>query len=102
MVFRKLEQNVLVLEDYVAKYWKTIPRDVAGDNGILLTDNRRKQLFTARLVGRFKSESVTSSPSFADGELCCSEIFCLTDADHHHGVCHSESPSLLIPKIGTF
>lgn len=55
MVFRKLEQNVLVLEDYVAKHWKTIPRDVAGDNSILLTTNQRKQLFAARLVGRFKS-----------------------------------------------
>lgn len=57
MVFRKLEQNVLVLEDYVTKYWKTIPRDIAGDNSIILTDNQRKQLFGARLVGRFKSVS---------------------------------------------
>lgn len=57
MVFRKLEQNVLVLEDYVAKYWQTIPRDVAGDNSIILSTNQRKQLFAARLVGRFKSVS---------------------------------------------
>ena len=57
MVFRKLEQNVLALEDYVAKYWKTIPRDVAGDNSIILSTNQRKQLFAARLVGRFKSVS---------------------------------------------
>ena len=63
MVFRKLEQNVLVLEDYVAKYWQTIPRDVAGDNSIILTTNQRKQLFAARLVGRFKSVSFTVAKS---------------------------------------
>ena len=64
MVFRKLEQNVLVLEDYVAKYWKTIPDDVAGKNSITLTDNQRKQLFAARLLGRFKSVSyaIANSP----------------------------------------
>jgi hypothetical protein len=88
MVFRKLEQNVLVLEDYVAKYWKTIPRDVAGDNSILLTDNERKQLFAARLVGRFKSVSYAVAKSLV-----------LINADHYHRVCHS--PSLLIQKIGT-
>jgi hypothetical protein len=63
MVFRKLEQNVLVLEDYVAKYWQTIPRDVAGDNSIILTTNQRKQLFAARLVGRFKSVSYAVAKS---------------------------------------
>ena len=57
MVFRKLEQNVLGLEDYVAKHWETIPIDVAGDNSILLTTDQRKQLFAARLIGRFKSVS---------------------------------------------
>ena len=64
MVFRKLEQNVLVLEDYVAKYWQTIPSDIAGKNSITLTDNQRKQLFAARLVGRFKSVSyaIANSP----------------------------------------
>ena len=65
MVFRKLEQNVLVLEDYVAKYWQTmIPSDVAGKNSITLTTNQRKQLFAARLVGRFKSASyaIANSP----------------------------------------
>jgi len=55
MVFRKLEQNVLVLEDYVTKYWNTIPRDVAGNQSVILTNDQRKQLFAARLVGRFKS-----------------------------------------------
>ena len=57
MVFRKLEQNVLALEDYVTKNWETIPIDVAGDNSILLTADQRKQLFAARLIGRFKSVS---------------------------------------------
>jgi hypothetical protein len=64
MVFRKLEQNVLVLEDYVTKYWNTIPRDVAGNKSIILTDNQRKQLFAARLVGRFKSVSYAVAKSF--------------------------------------
>ena len=63
MVFRKLEQNVLALEDYVAKHWETIPIDVAGDNSIFLTTDQRKQLFAARLIGRFKSVSYTVAKS---------------------------------------
>ena len=83
MLFRKLEQNVLALEDYVEKYWETIPIDVAGDNSILLTTDQRKQLFAARLIGRFKSVSYALRKSLV-----------LTNADHYHRVCHS--PFLLI------
>jgi hypothetical protein len=54
MVFRKLEQAVLPFEDYVDKNYKTIPRDEPGD-GSFLTRQQRKDLFSARLVGRFKS-----------------------------------------------
>jgi len=56
MVFRKLEQNVLFLEDYVNKNWRSIPADEAKD-GTSLTDEQRKKLFAARMVGRFKSVS---------------------------------------------
>jgi len=48
-------KNVLALEDYVANNWKTIPSNIAGDGSITLTDNERRQLFAARMVGRFKS-----------------------------------------------
>jgi deferrochelatase/peroxidase EfeB len=53
MVFRKLEQAVLPFEDYVDKNYKTIHRDEPRD-GTFLTRNQRKDLFGARLVGRFK------------------------------------------------
>ena len=52
MVFRKLEQNVLYLEDYIEQHWKTIPAEIGGTQ---LSDNQRKDLFGARMVGRFKS-----------------------------------------------
>ncbi|KAI3611319.1 hypothetical protein WG66_002137 [Moniliophthora roreri] len=54
MVFRKLEQNVLFLEDYVNKNWQSIPADEPKD-GTYLTNDQRKNLFAARMVGRFKS-----------------------------------------------
>ncbi|ESK95378.1 hypothetical protein Moror_3816 [Moniliophthora roreri MCA 2997] len=54
MVFRKLEQNVLFLEDYVNKNFQSVPADEPKD-GTYLTDDQRKQLFAARIVGRFKS-----------------------------------------------
>ena len=53
MVFRKLEQAVLPFEDYVDKNYKTIRRDELGD-GTFLTHQQRKDLFSARLVGRLK------------------------------------------------
>ncbi|KDR79158.1 hypothetical protein GALMADRAFT_208622 [Galerina marginata CBS 339.88] len=53
MVFRKLEQNVLFLEDYVNKNWRSIPAKPASD--VSLTDQQRKKLFAARMVGRFKT-----------------------------------------------
>jgi hypothetical protein len=52
MVFRKLEQAVLLLEDYINKNYISIP-DKAGD-GTYLTDKEKKALFGARMVGRFK------------------------------------------------
>jgi deferrochelatase/peroxidase EfeB len=57
LVFRKLEQNVLFLEDYINKNWTTIPDDVAKDGSTYLTNSQRKVLFAARMVGRFKSVS---------------------------------------------
>ena len=54
LVFRKLEQSVLALEDYVDKNYISIRRDEPKD-GTPLTDDERKALFGARLVGRFKS-----------------------------------------------
>ena len=54
MVFRKLEQAVLPFEEYVDKNYKTIRRDEPGD-GSFLTRQQRKDLFGARMVGRFKS-----------------------------------------------
>ncbi|THU91463.1 Dyp-type peroxidase [Dendrothele bispora CBS 962.96] len=53
MVFRKLEQNVLFLEDYVNKNWLSIPAEPTKD--VTLTEEQRKKLFAARMVGRFKS-----------------------------------------------
>jgi len=53
MVFRKLEQNVLFLEDYINKNWPSIPAQ--PKRGLQLTTEQRKLLFGARLVGRFKS-----------------------------------------------
>ncbi|KAF8630219.1 hypothetical protein AX15_003045 [Amanita polypyramis BW_CC] len=56
LVFRKLEQNVLYLEDYINKNWTTIPPDIAKKTGVpYLTEDDRKALFGARMVGRFKS-----------------------------------------------
>jgi deferrochelatase/peroxidase EfeB len=52
MVFRKLEQNVLYLQDYVEQHWNTIPGEIKGTQ---LSDTQRKDLFGARMVGRFKS-----------------------------------------------
>jgi len=52
MVFRKLAQSVLALEDYVNKNYISIPRNEPKDDP--LTDKERKVLFAARLVGRFK------------------------------------------------
>ncbi|EFI27470.1 hypothetical protein CC1G_15505 [Coprinopsis cinerea okayama7 len=54
LVFRKLEQNVLFFEDYIEKNWRSIPANERG-NGVYLTDEERKTLFGARMVGRFKS-----------------------------------------------
>ena len=54
MVFRKLEQAVLPFEAYMDKNYKTIRRDEPGD-GTFLTRKERKDLFGARLMGRFKS-----------------------------------------------
>lgn len=53
MVFRKLEQNVLFLEDYTNKNWRSIPAE--PEKGVSLDIEQRKDLFGARLVGRFKS-----------------------------------------------
>ncbi|KAK7038734.1 hypothetical protein VNI00_010619 [Paramarasmius palmivorus] len=53
MVFRKLEQNVLFLEDYTNQNWSSVPADVPG--GKPLDEDERKKLFEARLLGRFKS-----------------------------------------------
>ncbi|KAK7051605.1 hypothetical protein VNI00_004584 [Paramarasmius palmivorus] len=53
MVFRKLEQNVLFLEDYTNQNWTFIPANVPGDKP--LDEDERKGLFGARIVGRFKS-----------------------------------------------
>jgi len=53
MVFRKLEQNVLFLEDYTNTNWRSIPAE--PENGLSLSEEQRKELFDARLVGRFKS-----------------------------------------------
>lgn len=67
IVICKLEQNVLVLEDYVVKYWKTIPRDVAGDNSILLTDlliTRESSCLLRGWFGHFKSVSYAVAISF--------------------------------------
>jgi len=52
MVFRKLEQNVLYLEDYINQNWRTIDQVI---NNIQLTEAQRKALFGARMFGRFKS-----------------------------------------------
>ena len=54
MVFRKLEQAVLALEDYVNANYTSIPVDEPTD-GSTLSDKERRDLFGARLVGRFKS-----------------------------------------------
>lgn len=53
LVFRKLEQNVLFLEDYTNKNWPSIPAE--PEKGVSLDEKQRKELFAARLVGRFKS-----------------------------------------------
>jgi len=55
MVFRKLEQNVLFLEDYVNKNWTSIPAKVGQDGDVSLTTGQRKKLFAARMVGRFRT-----------------------------------------------
>jgi hypothetical protein len=39
MVFRKLEQNILYLEDYINQNWRTIDQ---GINNIQLTEAQRK------------------------------------------------------------
>jgi hypothetical protein len=54
MVFRKLEQAVLSLEDYINANYVSIPPDEPTDEQPL-SDDERKALFGARLVGRFKS-----------------------------------------------
>jgi len=54
MVFRYLEQNVLFFEDYIEENWRSIPANAAG-SGSDLTDEERRKLFGARLMGRFKS-----------------------------------------------
>jgi len=54
MVFRKLEQAVLAFDDYVDNNYKSIRRDEPGD-GTFLNRQQRKDLFSARLIGRFKS-----------------------------------------------
>lgn len=58
MVFRKLEQAVLSFEDYVNKSYFSIPSDEPND-GSLLTVSERKDLFGARLFGRFKKVRIT-------------------------------------------
>jgi Dyp-type peroxidase family len=65
MVFRKLEQAVLPFEDYVDKNYKTIRRDEPRD-GTFLTRNQRKDLFGARLVGRFKSGAPLALTPYRD------------------------------------
>ncbi|EAU80479.2 hypothetical protein CC1G_12938 [Coprinopsis cinerea okayama7 len=54
LVFRQLEQNVLFFEEYIEQNWRSIPANEPR-NGVYLTDEERKKLFGARLVGRFKS-----------------------------------------------
>ncbi|KAG6832654.1 hypothetical protein H0H93_013489, partial [Arthromyces matolae] len=58
MVFRDLEQNVLFFEDYIEDNWRSIPAAEPGD-GSYLTDDERKKLFGARMVGRFPSASIS-------------------------------------------
>lgn len=53
MVFRKLEQDVYLFEDYINTNYVSISPDEPQD-GRSLTVAERKALFGARMVGRFK------------------------------------------------
>ena len=58
MIVRKLEQDVLNLEDYIEQNYKYAP--AKDGSGKALSKEQRKALFGARMVGRFKTVIVSS------------------------------------------
>lgn len=85
MVFRKLEQDVLGFDDYLAtngKRWREFSLNGAKDN---LTDEEGAELWGARMIGRWKSVSVRTSSLSVDTPnqissrvLLCSSVRCAT------------------------
>jgi Dyp-type peroxidase family len=65
MIFRKLEQAVLSLEDYINKNYSSIPASnpLYGKD---LTKKERKDLFGARMVGRFKTGAPLALTPYRD------------------------------------
>ncbi|KAF8307454.1 Dyp-type peroxidase [Clavulina sp. PMI_390] len=63
MVFRKLEQDVLGFNDYIDRNWKAVPAKVGNTS---LTDKQRKDLFGARMVGRFKTGAPLALTPYRD------------------------------------
>lgn len=53
MVFRKLKQDVLGFNNYIDRNWKAVPAKYGKNK--TLTERQRKDLFGARMVGRFKT-----------------------------------------------
>lgn len=64
MVFRKLEQDVLGFENYIDTNWSAIPAYYS--NSDMLSDEERKELFGARIVGRFKTGAPLAKTPYKD------------------------------------
>ncbi|KAK7463479.1 hypothetical protein VKT23_006828 [Stygiomarasmius scandens] len=105
MVFRKLEQNVLFLEDYVNKNWHSIPAE--PKKNIKLTDEQRKKLFAAQMVGRFKSGvPLALCPYIEDSDFLDPEKINNFDYTESEGRCpfaahvRKTAPRNLLPVVG--
>ncbi|KAF8307456.1 Dyp-type peroxidase [Clavulina sp. PMI_390] len=63
MIFRKLEQDVLGFNDYIDRNWTAVPSKVGNKK---LTEKQRRDLFGARMVGRFKTGAPLALTPYKD------------------------------------